>query len=247
MSKRIDRFKIQQLANSLRDKYNIDFDMPIDINLIMDADKNLTLVYYPFDDQLSGICIKEQSLIALNSKHSKGRQNFSFAHELYHLYFDDEYSSTYTISHADSKDINEKNADLFASHFLISDQALQKQMKNKNINGRKLELEDLISLEQYFNVSRQAMLIRLVKDDFIDQSLVKKFSTNVIKDVRNLGYDDSLYISNQEIKTSIGKIVKITNDLYENNKISKGKYEEILLDAFRGDLVLFEESENYEG
>ena len=36
---------------------------------------------------------------------------------------------------------------------------------------------------------------------------------------------------------NFGKYIKIAEELKDKNLISKGKYEELLLDAFRGDIV----------
>lgn len=69
---------------------------------------------------VSGCCFKDDvdSIMLVNSAHSKGRQNFTLAHELYHLLDDDE---NFFICSDGFKDEIEDKADEFASNFLMSD------------------------------------------------------------------------------------------------------------------------------
>ena len=50
------------------------------------------------------------------------------------------------------------------------------------------------------------------------------------------GLSNHLFLPSNINQTS-GKYIRKVNKLYQNNKISTGKYEELLLDAFRDDLV----------
>ncbi|MGH4138749.1 hypothetical protein [Clostridium sp.] len=54
-----------------------------------------------------------------------------------------------------------------------------------------------------------------------------------------LGYDDKLYKASEEERKyfSIGEYVQKVEELKERDLISNGKYEELLLDAFRADIV----------
>ena len=87
----IDKLDINTKAQSLRRELGKDLESSIDIFSIAHTISKLTLVYYPMGERISGMCIKNDGypLIAVNSAMSIGRQRFSLAHELYHLYFDD--------------------------------------------------------------------------------------------------------------------------------------------------------------
>ena len=76
------------------------------------------------DDDLSGACLKldKENIIFVNSKHRKGRQAFTIAHELYHLKYDE---NNFNICTLNSDDEIEKKADLFASCLIMPHGALE--------------------------------------------------------------------------------------------------------------------------
>lgn len=76
----------------------------------------------------------------------------------------------------------------------------------------------------------------------------EKFRDGVISSAVNLGYDDALYKplpENKQYKT-YGYYIEKAEALYEKDLVSTGKYEQLLLTAFRPDLVYGEEFEGGE-
>ena len=63
----------------------------IDIERVVESQEDITLIFCEFSDDISGLSIKDvnNKIIAINSRLSKGRQRFTIAHELCHLYFHD--------------------------------------------------------------------------------------------------------------------------------------------------------------
>ena len=107
--------------------------------------------------------------IAINSRTTKGRQNFSLAHELYHYYIADSVPDLSTSP-------VEKEADLFATHLLIPDQTLNKLVNTMTDHKSKpLTLRNIIELEQYFKVSRQALLSRMIMDYYLSNEEAEPF------------------------------------------------------------------------
>ena len=52
---------------------------------------NVLTIFRPLSDNFSGMCLKDGSghrFMLVNSSHSRGRQHFTIAHELYHLYIE---------------------------------------------------------------------------------------------------------------------------------------------------------------
>ena len=86
----IDKLELCTKALSLRKELGEDTTSPVDIFSLAHTIPQLTLVFYPMGDHISGICIKNNGdpVIAINSSMSLGRQRFSMAHELFHIYFD---------------------------------------------------------------------------------------------------------------------------------------------------------------
>lgn len=239
----IDRIDLSNKASNLRKKLGEDLESSIDIFKLVQKIENLTLVFYSLGTNISGVCYKgkNSNVIAINSDMSIGRQRFSFAHELYHLYFDDIATSTVSPIMIGSDDDNEKKADQFASYFLIPSISLYNMIENikRENNKENLTIEDLIKIEQYYGMSHKAMLHRLSNDGYIKNEEMKDMEIGVTETALKLGYDITLYKSYPKNGKSIvlGDYIKSVEKLLEKDLISKGKYEELLLDAFRDDIV----------
>lgn len=247
----IDKMSLSNKASIIRKKLGIDNASPIDVFALVNSLDKVTLVRYPLGDKISGACLKgdESTVIAVNSGMSLGRQRFSLAHELYHFYFDEGMRSTICPSQIGGGNKIEKSADQFASYFLMPQQALYEKIQAiKGDNNRKLMLKDIIKLEQYFGVSRQAILYRLKEDNELTSTDTIGMQEGVIYSAAKLGYKTSLYkpTSLNENKGVYGHYIKQTEKLLQEGSISTGKYEEWLLDAFRDDLVYGDDTEGGE-
>jgi hypothetical protein len=81
-------YKINQLAIEFRLDIGLEHDAPLDFfPVVTNKLRNLTIVFLEMDEKISGACFKvdSQQIMFINSKHSKGRQVFTAAHEIYHL------------------------------------------------------------------------------------------------------------------------------------------------------------------
>lgn len=215
----------------------------IDIFSLIGDSEDLTVLFYPMSPRISGMCIRNQKnkLIGINSNLTYGRQRFTVAHELYHLFFHKDLGTTVCAKDIDrAKDPLEKEADMFASYFLAPYESLNDYITSKIKKSKGfLELDDIIKIEQYFGFSRQAVLWRLVNDRYISQSKADTMKSGIIISAIKMGYDKFLYLPSPEEKKyfTIGKYVKLVELLQDKGFISDGKYEELLLDAFRSDIV----------
>lgn len=246
----IDKYDLLLKSQELRKYLGEDNESQMDIfALASDIDK-LTMVRYPMGKNLSGMCIKTGNgdLIAINSKMTLGRQRFSLAHELYHLFFDESMTAICSTKIGVGNDL-EKSADTFASYFLISPYSLKTKIATlKHNTARQITLNDVIRLEQYYLVSRQAMLNRLIGDGEISWEQAEIMKNDVVRSAEALGYSSDLYKPSPKNKQyqTYGYLIKQANDALKENLISNGKYEEILLQAFRSDLVYGDEDEGDE-
>ena len=248
----VSKMDISNKASYIRKILGEDNYSPIDIFALVQSIEKLTLVFYPLGNMISGACIRNgtSAVIVINSGMSVGRQRFSLAHELYHLYYDDDLKSTICQSKIGNGNENEKTADRFASYLLMPQTALYDRIvKLKDgPKKRKLTMAEIIGLEQHFGVSRQAMLFRLQEENELNQNDVEDMLKNVIKSAARLGYNISLYKPTPENrnKETLGYYVKQAEYLLNSNAISTGKYEEWLMDAFRDDIVYGDELEAME-
>lgn len=239
----MNQLEINAKAVELRKKYGEDENSYIDIFALVNQITDLTLVLYPMGEHISGICIKNEgaNLIAINSSMTYGRQRYSLAHELYHLLFDNSEGVSISAKSFDFDSENEKTADCFASYLLAPYNALRSMIQKKETT--QLSLRDIISLEQNFGMSHRAMLRRLVVDGFIDQKFADEIAGNPLVYAKQYGYDDKLYLptSENKQKSTYGNYIVQAAELKEREIISIGKYEELLLDAFRYDIVYGED------
>ena len=238
-----DLIRINYDAISIRRQMGEDSSSPIDIFALIGTQADLTVVYYPMRDTISGMSVKDDQfkLIAINSTLSKGRQRFTAAHELCHLYLHNEFKTIICSRDlAGNRSELENEADLFASYFLAPYEALRNFLDIKADRKSKLiTIVDIVHIEQHFGMSRQATLVRLLSEGLITEAEVSSMKTNVILSAQKLGFSAELYKPNADGKLyfTIGSYIKIAHDLYNSDKISIGKYEELLLDAFREDIV----------
>jgi Zn-dependent peptidase ImmA (M78 family) len=241
-----EKIELNSNAVFLRKRFGVDSTSPIEIMPLVHAAKNITLVFHPFTNEVSGMSYqisKNQKLIAINSTMSYGRQRFTIAHELYHLNFQENFKFIICGKNLwEQADDEEKNADAFASFFLAPFDALRIFINDGIYQGgepRIFTVEDIVKIEQYFGMSRQATLYRLCSENFIKWDQINEFKNNVIGSARKLGYDDQLYRptpAQYQIITT-GSYLELLSQLDKKGILSKGKVDEYLLDAYREDIV----------
>ena len=246
----IDYAKLMTQAAMLRKQLDEDSSSPVNIFALAQRIEGLTIVYYPMGDNLSGMCIKGQdnnNIIAVNSFMTLGRQRFSLAHEFYHLFYDDSMVSVCAKKIGDGKDI-EKAADMFASYFLMPDTALiamAQKLAEKNSNHY-ISINDVVRIEQFFEVSHQATVYRLLHTPYLDQRDADVLLTEPVRRrAEALGYSADLYLPSPVSKRymTYGNYIDQAEQVFTKGLVSVGKYEELLLAAFRSDLVYGNEEE----
>jgi Zn-dependent peptidase ImmA (M78 family) len=226
------------LAEMLRHEWGMESFASVNIrSLIYNNIKDLTILWFPMNTNISGCCskTKEDNVIFINTNHTIGRQNFTLAHEVYHLLYED--INDFIVCGVNNNSQSEKNADKFASTLLIPNSALY-WFKHKN-QIESWSLEDVIKCEQYYQVSRYTILIRLKNLNWINQNQFNAFKSNIIREAEKLGYDTSLYKPSPENQkySSIGELIRLTEKVYADKKITGGKRGEILSKSFRNDIL----------
>ena len=127
---------------------------PIEIFSLLNSVEDITVVFYPMSNRVSGVCLRDSknNIIGINSKQTLGRQRFTAAHELCHLYYHDAVTGMICIKEEYEKKVDplEKEANLFASFFLAPYEALNSFIKKKA--DREFEIKDIVKIEQYFGL-----------------------------------------------------------------------------------------------
>lgn len=240
--------ELNSLALRTRRMWNEDGYSPIDIFAIVNGwkEKKITIVKYPMSSRISGMCTKENEdiIICINSTTSYGRQRFTLAHELYHILYEKNKKRVICdMSISSEKSESECEADQFASYLLMPYDALLEYEDDK----LKWNLEKVIDAEQFFKVSHQAMLHRLVCDNLLSNDIAEEYKTITVSTIAaQLGYGKELYFPTDRSKQyfTTGEYIRKVERMAEADFISDGKREELLLDAYRADIVYgFDEEE----
>lgn len=233
--------ELNSLALRTRKMWNEDIYSPIDIFAAVNGwkDKKITLVRYPMSSRISGMCTREEEdiIICINSATSYGRQRFTLAHELYHVLYEENMQRVICdMNVGGDKTESEKEADGFAGYLLMPYDALFEFEQDRS----KWNLEKIIDAEQFFQISHQAMLHRLVYDHLLSSAEVEPYKTiKVSAEAAKMGYGKDLYFPTDKRKQyfTTGEYIRKVEKLAEQGLISDGKKDELLLEAYRADIV----------
>lgn len=190
---------------------------------------NIITVYRPLSKGAEGLslCSYEGArFILVNSNSSRGRQHFTIAHELYHLFYDKDPRPH--LCGLDGQSREERQANLFASALLMPYDGILEMLSSQAVTTRKVSIALVLRLEQYFGVSRSTMLLRLKEIGLMTESQCKELSSlSVRQTAREYGYDEALYRSGNE-GLFIGDYGEKARMLFEAELISEGHYDELL-------------------
>lgn len=223
-------YRLKSYAADFRNKFGYNSTEPINFISLLKRLDILTL-FKNLSDDFSGLSMKEQEsrFMLVNSSHSIGRQNFTICHELYHLYYDSDFTPHKCHTGLFPKrDINERMADLFASHLLLPESGIIQLISEEELKKDQIRLASLLKIEQTYGSSRSALLYRLSKMDLISSSFKEKYSQNVKSGAHQLGYSIDLYEATAE-RAIMGTYGSLANKLYENDRISESHYQELML------------------
>jgi Zn-dependent peptidase ImmA (M78 family) len=218
-------------ANKFRRQCGISDDSAVDFEKLLISLDVLT-VFKPLNGEFSGMALRTRSsnFMMINTKNPVGRQHFTIGHELYHLFIQEGFSfKMCKAGKFDKKDREEYNADIFSSYFLMPEVGIIKQIPEEELAwGGEISLATIIKLEQYFGVSRSALLIRLDKIGLLrtDYSNYKK---DVKKSAIEHGYSDRLYSKTDEFKV-VGNYGIKAKELFDKDKISESHYLSLMFD-----------------
>lgn len=223
-------------ANNCRRIWNIGEYDPIDIiSVCLNKFNNITIVFFVANQNVSGssIPVNGEWIIFVNSNHSLGRQRFTIAHELYHLLFG---NNEYVNCSVNSNTKEELEADEFASYLLMSEGALLNYQLECGIEN--WNLDSILACEQYFQISRDAMITRLGKLNKKDNFRIPKYTTKIKYNAKKRGFSENLYVPYSKDKNLVmGSYIRLTQKAYDDEKITKGRKDELLRDAYYYDFL----------
>jgi len=220
-------------ADEFRSVHGLGRKDPLDIHWLLDS-LNVPAVFKPLSQGFSGLAGKSEGLsfMLINSRHTLGRQNFTIAHELYHLFYDKLFENghidLYIEGAGTGSSLGEKQANAFASALLLPPGFIDiiPELERKK-NG--LSVSTLVRIEQFYRCSRLALLYRLKEFNLADKSFIAGHENGALAQARSLGYDTTLYQPGRE-GLVMGNYAGLALSLYDHELISENGLAQFLHD-----------------
>ena len=229
---RISEYIIEEEANKLRERFSLGNNLPVDLESVLIKQGILT-VFTKMSQDFSGMCLKfnkDTSFILINSDIAKGRQNFTIAHELYHLFIQDENDfKVHSCNVINPESPIERHANTFASYFLLPRAGVLEVMQKIGCNKNTINAAHVITMCDYFGVSYSAMLVRINK--ILCLSKERFDALNSIKPVptaKRFSLNTEIFEKPRIKEKVIGDYSSKAQALYDSGLISKGHLIELL-------------------
>lgn len=167
------RKMIEQKANKILEMLQIQ-EMPTPLGLIAE-NYNILIQEEELEGDLSGMLLRDvdNTIIGVNSRHHNHRKRFTIAHELGHFILHKgnpvHIDRTFRVNFRDknsslANNIDEIEANAFAAALLMPEKKVKQVVNKKLREGIDIEdSEELQNIADMFQVSKQALLIRLFK------------------------------------------------------------------------------------
>lgn len=217
----------ESLACKFRADNSLALNGPVDTKTLLRS-LNITAMYRSLSETSFGISCRSKNgkmFMLINSNSTIGRQHFTIAHELYHLFYDENPVPHICFGAFTGE---EKNANMFASALLLPREGIFQMVRPEEISNHSIGLATILKMEQLFQVSRINLLLRLKELNLITEAGLKSIQAIPVKEsAREYGYDISLYEPGN-CGLFIGDFGEKARILYESEKISEGHYQELL-------------------
>ena len=219
----------ENFALKMRSTLQLSLTEPINVKTVLRLLGVITL-YRPLSDTLYGLSLKSADdrfhFMLVNSNSTRGRQHFTVAHELYHLYYDENPQPHFCKEGQLTE--SERAANMFARAFMMPKAGVMRAIQDEELASGQLSLTTVLHLESLFGVSHMAMLIRLKELRLITNSVFEKYqSIRVTYEASLRGLSTDLYQKGNE-GLIIGDFGAKARELFEKDKISEGHYIELL-------------------
>ncbi|MDY4043259.1 MAG: ImmA/IrrE family metallo-endopeptidase [Marinifilaceae bacterium] len=224
-----NKFIIERQVADFRADNGLSSSEPITLKSLL-LKLNVLTVFRPLSDNFSGMCLKDgvgHRFMLINSNQPRGRQHFTIAHELYHLFIEEK-PTPHKCNPGFSKNSVEQCADMFASSLLMPEAGICQLIPEKELKNKEVSLPTILKLEHYFSVSRSALLYRLLNIGIITEKKRAELAEIKVKySARCFGYDTALYEAANE-GLVIGDFGEKARNLFDQGKISESHYMELL-------------------
>lgn len=195
------------------------------------------VIYYPFGKdapwgftRISGSqndSALEKPFVAINSSISVDCQVFAAAHELYHIWYEQNPDVLPSdLLNEKNKAISEKKANRFAAEFLVDEQLLKQEIDLYKI--KRFTIKDILQLAALFTVPYRTMVKRLEEIGVMGVSDSNKFLTETEDSVEKYRKRYAIAALKSDERIAIDNLVELAVNAYENEYITYEKLEYLL-------------------
>lgn len=227
-----DRY-IEYKANKFREQHGLSPTEPVDTYKLL-AKLNVITVFKEMTESFSGMAVKNScgKFMLVNCADIVARQHFTIGHELYHLFIQEKFESQICkVGLFDRKDKEEYNADWFSSYLLMPEDGIFEMLPKKELGLNKISLNTIVKMEQYFAVSRSALLNRLMLIDMINKEKIAELKEpgTIKRSALLMGYTDELY-NNGNANKVIGDYGERAKKLFDHENVSETDFYGLMYD-----------------
>jgi Zn-dependent peptidase ImmA (M78 family) len=228
---------LEKQVTDFRQKNGVGANDPIRLKSFL-SQLNVITVFKPLSKDFSGMALKLSDgdntirYMLVNSTHNLGKQHFTICHELYHLFIQKNFNSMVCNTGLfDKKNIEEYNADIFASLLLLPETGIKALIPDNEMGKDKISLQTILKIEHFYSCSRTALLYRLKNLSLLSSEGYEKYNQNIKKNAVLYGYSVDLYNSGNENKNLVlGDYGEVARKLFDNEIISETHYMNLLMD-----------------
>lgn len=215
----------KEKTSQFRNQFGYGPDDPIHLRSFL-LKQNVISMFKPLNGGFSGMAMIAggKKFMMINHNHTLGKQHFTIAHELYHLFVQESFTSQKCVTGLFFKqnDLEEKKADLFAASLLLPEIGVTSLIPKEERTGL-ISDQTIFKIQQVYSVSVKATIFRLKELGFVNESYFDKYKSGSTEKIRNLGYDTRLmYAGNQDL--ILGDYAVLAKELFQSDKISESKY-----------------------
>lgn len=216
----------EALARKLRSDLRVANGEPLNVKTVL-RQLNVMTVFRPLSDKLWGLSLKSQNggerFMLVNSNSTRGCQHFTVAHELFHLYYD-ENPTPHFCGQESASNPSERSANMFASALLMPLEGLCLAIPEDELIARNVSVETALRLEYLFGVSHATLVLRLKELKLITPDCGNSLlALTISREAALRGYDGYLYRNGNE-GLVIGDFGTMAKRLYDEDRISEGHF-----------------------
>ncbi len=169
----------------------------------------------------------EKPFVAINSSIPVDRQVFAAAHELYHIWYEQnpDVLPADLLSEKNNK-TSEKRANRFAAEFLVDEQLLKQEIDLYKI--KKFTIKSILQMAELFTVPYRTMVKRLREIDVIGDADLNKFLVEIEESVEKYRKRYSIYSQKSDDRVVMDNLVELAVTAYESGYITYEKLEYLL-------------------